>query len=222
MKDIINKKNKEIIDEEFSFLTKNKNVSVKYIDEYKGKGVFSKKEFKFGEIIFYEEPIVSQKNINNDEKTKNCSYCLKNFKPDYYKFKKTEYEKYYPKEIIQCDSCDMEYYCSIECKNKSWKNYHNILCTENKFKKMEKNHPLNLFNIHSKIINRTNPLLILKIFANIFQNISNGQTKYQALRPFFRFTQNKEFSEKDSISVDLIKKILSLKIKNDNILNSKI
>jgi hypothetical protein len=105
-----------ITKEEFSKLTKNKNIEIKYINESYGKGVFSTKEFKYGEIIFYEEPLSSQINVNNDESIKTCTFCMRSFnKPNNIKFKLKECEKYYPKEIFYCNDCTFELYCSIDC-----------------------------------------------------------------------------------------------------------
>jgi hypothetical protein len=60
-----------------------------------------------GDLIMNEIPFLSGI-ISINEK---CEHCFEGMN-----------------QIFKCDTCNKEFYCSIECKNNAWKEYHSIIC----------------------------------------------------------------------------------------------
>ena len=75
-----------------------------------GKGLYATKDIHIGDIIEIEEPFV--RTLNFDQFYKRCSYCHD--------------EKY--NNLIPCDSCTKVMFCSEECKEMAWMDFHEFEC----------------------------------------------------------------------------------------------
>eukprot|EP01132_Coremiostelium_polycephalum_P009919 gene9919-12163_t len=120
-------------------------ISVKYIDCVKGKGVFLNdglKSIQKNSIIFKERPLVSHisyRFLKEKELFKLCSYCFSMIHLDESLFKscggKSVYEisvnelKSVNQSTVNC-SCN-EVYCSLNCKQLAWNEFHRVLCPSN-------------------------------------------------------------------------------------------
>lgn len=92
--------------------------------ESMGRHVIAKEDIAPGEVIVKEKPYLTL--LLGSQLLFSCSYCL------------SRSSNLYP-----CNSCCFALYCSDECKNQSWKHYHEIECPmmpsliEMKFTKIE-------------------------------------------------------------------------------------
>jgi len=66
-----------------------------------------------GELIYYEKPLISAP----ENKQTQCSYCL--------------HPNLNSSELVACNKCNLEYYCSIYCMQTAWNNYHSFFMHEN-------------------------------------------------------------------------------------------
>ncbi|XP_022802180.1 SET and MYND domain-containing protein 5-like isoform X1 [Stylophora pistillata] len=118
------------------------NVFIKDVSPQMGKGVFAKKYFREGELIFEERPLVcSQFLWNSLYKYTACSNCLRSLETAEqmarrlsgndnlqlpYASKCCEITRMGQK-TISCQNCQVKY-CSEECRQCAWDQYHRTLC----------------------------------------------------------------------------------------------
>jgi len=67
----------QLLDDYYRSLLEGKNLEVKYISKAYGKGLFSTKDIKEGEVVFFETPIISQQWTRNKLLAYCCSECMK-------------------------------------------------------------------------------------------------------------------------------------------------
>ncbi|EFA80204.1 SET domain-containing protein [Heterostelium album PN500] len=231
MKSLIQQFNQEykdistlLIDSRYKLLTKEMNVDVAYINRYKGKGVVSKSNYQANQDIFQESPLVSHisyKFINNSL-FKCCSHCLST-RLDVKLFSKENlnlYNNIYSNAttMIRCerDGCN-DVYCSIDCLNHAKSQYHQVICSSPTDADLER--------LYAKAIEykQTNPLVILRIYASILQNITiNKLSINNSLLPFTSFVSNGEWTSQNdteilSILKDIFKEYRSKEIEIDNL-----
>jgi tetratricopeptide (TPR) repeat protein len=198
---------KQWIHDDFAVICKNTpGIRVEYQDFLTGKSVFATKDFKFGEVIFVEEPLVSKRCID-DRKIKSCENCMRTFLspqeafPFEMKFIGDDYD--WVSDPIICKHCNREHYCSRKCCDLGWNKFHGVLCQGKDGKAMDQLDSL------CRSMGRTNPLLIAKMFALVAQETkkyTNDPFKFEkAFQLFGRFTQNPEPHEKDEEALGLIK-----------------
>jgi len=79
-----------------------------------------------------------------------------------------------PPEPLSCTLCSLpfEHYCSEECRERAWEAFHESLCP-GKDKSIEE--PLLNLISHCKKTNKSNPLMINRIFASVAQKIKKGE-----------------------------------------------
>ncbi|MCJ8735728.1 hypothetical protein PDJAM_G00250710 [Pangasius djambal] len=114
-------------------------VEVRFIDNVKGKGLFAKRPFKKGETIFTERPLVSAQFLWNAlYKYKACEYCLRALETAEENARRLsglpalglphpELCKVRPELHQACPHCQVMY-CSSECRQAAWDQYHQVLC----------------------------------------------------------------------------------------------
>ncbi|TSQ35292.1 SET and MYND domain-containing protein 5 [Bagarius yarrelli] len=127
-------------------------VEVRFIDNVKGKGLFAKRAFKKGETIFTERPLVSAQFLwNAMYKYKACEYCLRALETAEENARRLsglpalnlphpELCKVRPELHQACPSCQVMY-CSSECRQAAWDQYHKVLCLGPSHH--DPNHPIN-------------------------------------------------------------------------------
>ncbi|CAH2236054.1 SET and MYND domain-containing protein 4 [Pararge aegeria] len=90
------------------YLAASDKLEVLYTNEM-GRHVIAKKDIKVGEVLAQEDPYFSL--LLKSQLLCSCSYCLSR-----------------SLNLIPCDSCCLALYCSVECKNKAWQEYHSVEC----------------------------------------------------------------------------------------------
>ncbi|KAK1789306.1 hypothetical protein P4O66_015234 [Electrophorus voltai] len=115
------------------------SVEVRFIDKVKGKGLFAKKPFKKGEAIFTERPLVSAQFLWNAlYKYRACEYCMRALETAEENARRLsgmpalilphqELCKVQPELHHTCPHCQV-IYCSSECRQAAWDQYHQVLC----------------------------------------------------------------------------------------------
>ncbi|XP_045774936.1 SET and MYND domain-containing protein 4-like [Maniola jurtina] len=90
------------------YVAASNKLEVLYTDEM-GRHVVAKRDIKVGEILAQEDPYLSV--LLKSQILCSCSYCLSR-----------------SLNLLPCDSCCMALYCSNECKEKAWREYHSVEC----------------------------------------------------------------------------------------------
>ncbi|XP_033756750.1 SET and MYND domain-containing protein 5-like [Pecten maximus] len=115
------------------------NVEIRQIDLSKGKGLFAAKDFKKGDVLFEERPIVSSQFLWNEfYKYTACEYCLKSLETAEKQCQRlTENPSVtlpYPEcceakldQYVWCPQCQVVYCCE-GCRTAAWTDYHRTLC----------------------------------------------------------------------------------------------
>lgn len=106
------------------------------------KGVFASKNIDMGAEIFREGPLVAMQSVSSAQTTLNCHECLgyigdsiedqmmhflecrQRAKPD------EDVKKVTGDAVVGCcGGCADVYYCSIACRDASWKAHHSLMCS---------------------------------------------------------------------------------------------
>ncbi|XP_023937250.1 SET and MYND domain-containing protein 4 [Bicyclus anynana] len=74
-----------------------------------GRHVIAKEDIKVGEVLAVEDPYFRL--LLKSQLLCWCSYCLSR-----------------QMNLLPCDSCSLALYCSTECKDNAWKEYHSVEC----------------------------------------------------------------------------------------------
>ncbi|KAK9881916.1 hypothetical protein WA026_018110 [Henosepilachna vigintioctopunctata] len=159
------------------------DVEIRFTDLSKGKGLFVKRAFKKGDVIFEEVPLVCcQFSWNATCKYRACDHCLKPLETAEENARRLtgiiDLDLPYPEccttkkdTITCCEKCGIEY-CSSECLVLADSQYHKILCLGTR----DRNgcHPLELLNDAWKNIHfppETNSImLIVRLLCRIIQS----------------------------------------------------
>ncbi|XP_062857055.1 histone-lysine N-trimethyltransferase SMYD5 [Trichomycterus rosablanca] len=116
-----------------------KSIEVRFIDNVKGRGLFAKKPFKKGETILIERPLVSSQFLWNAlYKYRACEYCLRALETAEENARRLsgmpaislphpEQCKVRAELHQACPHCQVMY-CSSECRQASWDQYHQVMC----------------------------------------------------------------------------------------------
>ncbi|XP_063614322.1 histone-lysine N-trimethyltransferase SMYD5-like isoform X2 [Penaeus indicus] len=117
------------------------SVEVRVIGEPIGKGLFALKNFKAGEVIFEERPLVSCQFLwNAAYGYLACDYCMRPLETAEENACRLAQNPHlslpYPEccdtkkdSLIECPQCDASY-CSRECRASAWNQYHETLCLQ--------------------------------------------------------------------------------------------
>ncbi|GAU92692.1 hypothetical protein RvY_04741 [Ramazzottius varieornatus] len=123
-------------------------VEERFINNLTGNGLFAKKDFTVGEVIFEERPLVScQFAWNEDCGYKSCEYCLRPLESAQENARRLtglpdlvlpfpEYDAIDKSLQETCDGCGITY-CSPSCKDEAFRRYHQTMCH-----KKGQSHPL--------------------------------------------------------------------------------
>lgn len=84
------------------------SVAVRHNQKY-GRHLFATRDIKPGEIIFEEKPYVAF--VNNAKFYLYCTHCLAVLWTG-----------------MPCDHCGWAFFCSQQCKDEAWQQYHDIEC----------------------------------------------------------------------------------------------
>ena len=84
-------------------------LELKYSKEY-GRGLFASRDLRVGDVLMIEDNFVY--NLEPEYIFKRCSYCLMEKR----------------KNLIPCDSCTKIMFCSKDCKDKAFEEFHQYDC----------------------------------------------------------------------------------------------
>ncbi|XP_022918762.1 protein-lysine N-trimethyltransferase SMYD5 [Onthophagus taurus] len=176
------------------------NVEIRLVNNSKGRGLFAKKSFKSGDVIFEETPFVCcQFSWNSEYKYKACDYCLKPLETAQENARRLtgqpNLELPFPdccttdkSKIVLCFNCNVEY-CSEECKMNSWNDYHKMLCVG-----LNTTHPLINLNNAWKQIHYPPEESTIMILPRILAMIEQSENREQVLLKLNQFC-NKSVNE---------------------------
>lgn len=128
LKDIIGKTEKIILDDvpvlvkkekDYKISCKNNAFRTEYNKKY-GRHLVADRDIQMGELIYIDKFYVTT--ANSSKFYAYCSHCLA-----------------LSWTTIPCDQCSFYMYCSENCKDQAWQNYHDIECSV-KFGKHPKDH----------------------------------------------------------------------------------
>eukprot|EP01119_Soliformovum_irregulare_P018361 TRINITY_DN5607_c0_g1_i2.p2 TRINITY_DN5607_c0_g1~~TRINITY_DN5607_c0_g1_i2.p2 ORF type:complete len:399 (+),score=50.24 TRINITY_DN5607_c0_g1_i2:25-1221(+) len=108
---------------------------VKYINENRGRGLFATRNYKEGEIILKETPLIAMQQVENRTAARTCGWCfsflgtleeqlighmtlIQGGNPNVQSMKST----------TSCGFGCGELYCSEQCRTSAWERHHNMLC----------------------------------------------------------------------------------------------
>jgi hypothetical protein len=99
-----------------------------------------------------------------------------------------------------------EMYCSDECKQAAARNFHEALCPG---ANADDRHPLRQLERLCKQTERTNPLVIARIYGSILQATKNGVPKDIAVEPFRKFISSPDPVPDEEAFVELLRRALA-------------
>lgn len=179
----------------------NSGVEIRYIDDKKGRGLFTIKHFAEGDVVLVEEPVVCcQFSWNNTYGYKACDECMSPLETAQENAVRltgrADIELPFVKECcatakdsqVACDHCEVQY-CSLSCKTKAWDTHHKTLCLGNGEKTK---HPLYILNEQWKQMHfppeSNTVMLIPRILATLHQQQQHtAATSHNPLGQFLHF-----------------------------------
>ncbi|GAB6024922.1 SET and MYND domain-containing protein 5 [Chamberlinius hualienensis] len=188
-------------------------VEVRHIDNFKGKGLFAKKSFQCGDIIFEERPLVCCQFLwNAMYGYAACDYCMKSLETAEENVRrllggKSDVSLPYPEccetkkeSQVSCPECNIKY-CNEECRKSGLEQYHKVLCMGSF--NGDRNHPLENLqeawrNMHYPP-ETSNIMLLARIIATVIQ----AEDKEGAMNLFKQFC-HRTVNEVDEIAHKLL------------------
>jgi len=110
VKNLLEEVNKKYVDRFFKSITQKMEVYVKYISIKRGKGVFARRNFQKGEVLFEETPVTSHRSVKDLAGTDYCSYTMTtkldtSTIPQPFKTAMIEFYSNNPKNYVSCPYC---------------------------------------------------------------------------------------------------------------------
>ncbi|XP_046386684.1 histone-lysine N-trimethyltransferase SMYD5 [Ischnura elegans] len=177
-----------------------------FLSETKGKGMLAVKNIKNGDIIMQEKPLVCcQFSWNAAYKYLACDHCLRSLETTEENVRRLTgnpnislpYPECCPTVIeshTKCNSCGIQY-CSKECQELAWKQYHMTLCVgscgENP------SHPLNMLNETWKQMHYPPETTSIMLLARIIATVRQAEDKSMAMNTFMQFCHRTENEEEE-------------------------
>ena len=121
------------------------DVAVRYTEFSRGKAVFAKRPFKFGQVVLVETPLVSTEKVahhGTELSERTCAHCLRSHLTlaslSMHAALFDELRAAFPRpDFIRCPHCLLETYCSEACRDDAWKQYHSMLCPKQSAERRE-------------------------------------------------------------------------------------
>ncbi|KAI5626812.1 SET and MYND domain-containing protein 5 [Silurus asotus] len=187
-------------------------VEVRFIDNVKGKGLFAKRPFKKGEAIFIERPIVSAQFLWNAlYKYKACEYCLRALETAEENARRLsalpalslphpELCKVRPELHQACPHCQVMY-CSSECRQAAWDQYHQVLCLGPSHQ--DHDHPINKLQDAWRSAHYPPETSSIMLMAKMVAVVKQAQDKRRWQRLFSHFC-SRAANEQEEIAHKLL------------------
>ncbi|XP_045109563.1 SET and MYND domain-containing protein 5-like [Portunus trituberculatus] len=187
-------------------------VEVRVIGHPIGKGLFATKNFKTGDVIFEERPLVSCQFLwNAAYGYLACDFCIKPLEaaeenasrlaqnpqlslpfPECCDTKKDTF--------IECPYCDASY-CSRECRTSAWNQYHETLCLRSYMP--DPSHPLVMLQEAWKQMHYPPETACVMLLARIIATVRQATDKEGAMALFMQFC-HRTVNEEEEIAHKLL------------------
>ncbi|XP_071520164.1 protein-lysine N-trimethyltransferase SMYD5 isoform X2 [Panulirus ornatus] len=187
-------------------------VEVRIIGDPVGKGLFATRDFTAGEVIFEERPLVSCQFLwNAAYGYLACDFCMRPLEtaeenacrlaqnsqltlpyPDCCDTKKDE--------LVECPSCDVSY-CSRECRDGAWNQYHETLCLRSFMP--DPSHPLVMLQEAWKQMHYPPETACIMLLARIIATVRQASDKEGATALFMQFC-HRTVNEEEEIAHKLL------------------
>lgn len=178
--------------------------AVKKVDAKKGKGLYARQNFKKGDTLLTEIPLVSaQFSWNELYKYAACEYCMRSLETSEEMSRRlTENPTLVlphpecctvdPSKYVFCPQCQVTY-CSEECRCAAWEKYHQVLCVGPSTHNSE--HPLARLqeawrNMHYPP--ETASIMLLAKMVAMVQQSSDASDMLERFSQFVHTTVNEE------------------------------
>uniref|UniRef100_A0A8D0AXU0 Protein-lysine N-trimethyltransferase SMYD5 n=1 Tax=Salvator merianae TaxID=96440 RepID=A0A8D0AXU0_SALMN len=191
-------------------------LEVRFISSAKGKGLFATRNIQKGETIFVEKPVVSAQFLWNAlYKYKACDHCLRALEtaeenaqrllgrfltlphPEQCSIRKDLHQR--------CPNCQV-CYCSSECRQAAWEQYHQVLCLGPSWQ--NPNHPLNKLQEAWRNIHYPPETSSIMLMARMVATVKQAKDKDWWMKVFSQFC-SKTANEEEEI----VHKLLGEKFK---------
>ena len=202
--------------EYYPALCTGKNVQVRNVDSTLGKGVFSTLSVSAWRTVYKEKPLVSCVIPGDPLEGQTCKWCMRSYvtkeqtplllQDIYCIAYPTLSSANMPKGWQFCSHCHQELYCSCECMDCAWKQYHHILCTGG-----NASHPFAQFEQQCRQLKQVNPILISRMLAAAATRATSMSHEVrEAVEQFSIFVSNPWPIEDDTKFLELLRKTFSL------------
>ncbi|XP_063614347.1 histone-lysine N-trimethyltransferase SMYD5-like isoform X4 [Penaeus indicus] len=188
------------------------SVEVRVIGEPIGKGLFALKNFKAGEVIFEERPLVSCQFLwNAAYGYLACDYCMRPLETAEENACRLAQNPHlslpYPEccdtkkdSLIECPQCDASY-CSRECRASAWNQYHETLCLQSFTP--DPSHPLVMLQEAWKQMHYPPETACIMLLARIIATVLQAADKEGATALFMQFC-HRTVNEEEEIAHKLL------------------
>eukprot|EP01097_Dermamoeba_algensis_P008772 TRINITY_DN5967_c0_g1_i1.p1 TRINITY_DN5967_c0_g1~~TRINITY_DN5967_c0_g1_i1.p1 ORF type:complete len:328 (+),score=62.61 TRINITY_DN5967_c0_g1_i1:673-1656(+) len=163
--------------------------------------------------------------MDQGEDIESCAYCLRTIFGEDGALAKNAHKKVIDSFLplmnnfplsnkVLCPDCEQESYCSEQCRAKAFRAYHKVICP-----KAESDHSYRKIYDLARKMKRTNPLLIMRMFAVVAQKLQewrddeqNGEKDnddqqaelvMESFQQFSNFVANEEKSDGDDLFLQL-------------------
>ncbi|EGI62525.1 PREDICTED: SET and MYND domain-containing protein 5 [Acromyrmex echinatior] len=173
-----------------------KGFFIKLVNDEKGKGLFSNRAFKEGDVILEEKPVICCQFLWNSQfGYLACDNCLKPLETAEENVRRLTGNPNFVvphKEccevnkslITECHQCGVKY-CSVECQNEAFQRYHSTLCLQGKIK--DESHPLNQLCETWKQMHYPPESASIMLLARMVAVVNQANDKEEALAMFSQF-----------------------------------
>lgn len=187
-------------------------IEVRIIGEPIGKGLFATRNFKSGEIIFEERPLVSCQFLwNAAYGYLACDYCMRPLETAEENASRLAQNPQlslpYPEccdskkdSVVECPHCDASY-CSRDCRASAWSQYHETLCLRSFTP--DPTHPLVMLQDAWKQMHYPPETACIMLLARIIATVRQATDKEGAIALFMQFC-HRTVNEEEEIAHKLL------------------
>lgn len=187
-------------------------IEVRIIGEPIGKGLFATRNFKSGEIIFEERPLVSCQFLwNAAYGYLACDYCMRPLETAEENASRLAQNPQlslpYPEccdskkdSVVECPHCDASY-CSRDCRASAWSQYHETLCLQSFTP--DPTHPLVMLQDAWKQMHYPPETACIMLLARIIATVRQATDKEGAIALFMQFC-HRTVNEEEEIAHKLL------------------
>ncbi|XP_032674612.1 SET and MYND domain-containing protein 5 [Odontomachus brunneus] len=173
-----------------------KDFFIKIVNNEKGKGLFSKRAYKEGDVILEEKPVVCcQFSWNSDYGYLACDHCLRPLETAEENAQRltgnpnitlphSECCETNKSLMTECPTCGTKY-CSRECQDEAFQRYHSTLCLQSRVK--DESHPLTQLNETWKQMHYPPETATIMLLARMVAMVNQANDKQDIYSMFSQF-----------------------------------